>query len=283
MTNELQKKIDRAIKLIQSASKIAAENGSELEVCYSGGKDSDVILELTKIANVKYRAIYKVTSIDPKGTIKHALKNGCEIVPPKKNFISLLAYFGMPSRLNRHCCRHLKEYKILDYAILGIRSGESVARKKRYKEPEQCRVYNKKEKVRQYFPILDWTNDDVAQFIKEHKIQCHPLYYDENGNFDVNKRLGCMACPLMSHKQRLKEFKKYPNMVKLYVRGGGYFLDSHPLSKIATLCKDAYQFFCFDVFCERSNIRFQEKFGKTLFDDGINCKEFLENYFNIKF
>ena len=65
--------------------------------------------------------------------------------------------------------------------------------------------------------------------------------------------------------------------------GGRYYLDKHPNSKIASLVKDAYEFFCFDVFCERSYVKFQEKFGKNLFDDGIDCKQFLEDYFKIKF
>ena len=219
LSKELQKKVDRSIKLIQSASKIATEHGQPLEVCYSGGKDSDVILELTKMANVPYRAIHKVTTIDPKGTIKHALENGCEIVKPKKNFLQLITYHGFPSRMNRHCCQHLKEYKILDYTILGIRADESNKRKERYKEPEQCRVYSKKEKCRQYFPILDWTKDDVLAFIKERGIKLHPLYYRENGSIDVTKRLGCVGCPMASYKQRLQEFKEHPNMVKLYCRG----------------------------------------------------------------
>ena len=58
MTRELQIKVDRAVKLIQSAGKIAQEHGQPLEICYSGGKDSDVILELAKMAGVNYRAIY---------------------------------------------------------------------------------------------------------------------------------------------------------------------------------------------------------------------------------
>ncbi len=64
---------------------------------------------------------------------------------------------------------------------------------------------------------------------------------------------------------------------------GGQFLDNHPFSKISTLCKGAYEFFCFDVFCESSKMRFQEKFGANLFDSGIDCKKFLEDYFKIKF
>ena len=210
MTQDLQKKVDRAIKLIQSASKIAAENGCpQIEVCYSGGKDSDVILELTKMANVEFRAIYKNTGIDPNGTIQHCKENNVEIMKPKKNFGELIIKHGFPSRKNRYCCQYLKEQKILDYAILGIRANESNARKKRYKEPEQCREYNKKEKTRQYFPILDWTKEDVLEFIKESGIKLHPLYYDKNGNIDINTRLGCMCCPMQSYKKRLNEFLSY--------------------------------------------------------------------------
>lgn len=37
MNNELQKKVNFGIKLIQSASKKAASIGQVVEVCYSGG------------------------------------------------------------------------------------------------------------------------------------------------------------------------------------------------------------------------------------------------------
>ena len=221
MTDELKKKVERAIKLIQSASKIAEEHGQPLEIGYSGGKDSDVILELAKMSGVKYRAIYKNTTIDPPGTIKHVKENGVEIRHPKITFFELIKKRGFPSKFVRFCCSVLKEYKILDYVVLGIRKSESVKRAKRYTEPEICRVYSKKEKVRQYFPILDFTNDDVSDFIQERGIKCHPLYYDEQGCFHPERRLGCMACPLIYRKNRLKEFKKNPAMVKLYLRGGG--------------------------------------------------------------
>ena len=180
MTQELQRKVDFAIKLIQSASKIAEEHGQPIEVCYSGGKDSDVILELTRMANVPYRAIYKNTTIDPPHTIAHCKENGVEIHQPKKRFFDLIKQRGFPTRRVRMCCSELKEYKILDYAILGIRRTESAKRAERYKEPEQCRVYSKKEKCRQYFPILEWSNADVYAFIQERGIKCHPLYYDNS-------------------------------------------------------------------------------------------------------
>lgn len=282
MTQELQKKVDRAIKLIQSASKISTEHGQPLEVAYSGGKDSDVILELTKMANVPYRAIYKNTTIDPAGTIKHAQDMGAEIIRPKYSFLKLIEKNGLPTRYYRFCCSKLKEYKILDYAIIGIRSEESPKRAKRYKEPEQCRVYSKKVKARHYFPILNWTKEDVAEFLEERRVKCHPLYYDENGAFHTERRLGCLGCPLAGKKERISSFKKYPNLVKLYVRGGQKFRDSHPNSKITSYYKDAYEWFTCNLFCDNL-FEFQEKFGKNLFDDGIDCKQFLEDYFKIKF
>jgi phosphoadenosine phosphosulfate reductase len=77
---EMNKKIDFAINLIRKAAEIAEANGSELEVCYSGGKDSDVILHLAQRAGVKFDAIYKNTTIDPPGTIAHAEKKGVRLM-----------------------------------------------------------------------------------------------------------------------------------------------------------------------------------------------------------
>ena len=61
MREELRKKIDQSIRLLQS---IPTDKG-DIELAYSGGKDSDVILELGKIAKIPFRAIYKATGIDP--------------------------------------------------------------------------------------------------------------------------------------------------------------------------------------------------------------------------
>ena len=146
---EMQKKIDFAINLIRKAAEIAEANGSELEVCYSGGKDSDVILHLAQRAGVKYDAIYKNTTIDPPGTIAHALKKGVRMVRPQKTFAQLIRQKGMPSRFRRHCCSFLKEYKIHGYAIVGVRRAESSKRAAMYQEPERCRKYSAKEKAKQ--------------------------------------------------------------------------------------------------------------------------------------
>lgn len=70
-----EKKVARAIRLLQNIPQ-----DGPIEVSYSGGKDSDVILELAKMAGINYRAIYKNTTIDPPGTIKHCREMGVEVI-----------------------------------------------------------------------------------------------------------------------------------------------------------------------------------------------------------
>lgn len=173
---DYEKKVQHSIKLLQSIPQ-----DGPIELCYSGGKDSDVILELAKMAGIPFVPIYKQTSIDPPGTTRHALDMVVEIRKPKETFFQLVERKGNPSRFKRFCCEALKEYKIYDRAIVGIRRSESTKRASRYKEPEACRMYPHGEKARQYFPILEWTDEDVERFIKERGIKCAPVYYDRGG------------------------------------------------------------------------------------------------------
>ena len=274
MKKELQKKVDFAIKLLQSIPQ-----DGDIEISYSGGKDSDVILELAKMAGIPYRAIYKNTTIDPAGTIAHAKEMGAEVIRPKKSFFQLLSESGFPSRFQRFCCSFLKEYKVCDRAIQGIRRSESRNRAERYKEPEMCRVYSAKEKVKVYLPILEWTDQDVEEFIKERDIKCHPIYY-RGGQFDVTKRLGCMGCPLQSRKKRIQEFKDNPKFLKAWIRAGQkrYTSEAYQNGKANFKFKDAFEAMGYQLYCDNME-QFKEKtYG--MFGD-LDWKEFLQKEFKI--
>ena len=274
MREELQKKVDFAIKLLQSIPQ-----DGDIELSFSSGKDSDVILELAKMAGIPYRAIYKNTTIDPAGSITHAKEMGAEVIRPKKSFFQLVSEHGYPSRYARFCCSFLKEYKVCDRAIQGIRRSESRNRAERYKEPEICRVYSAKEKVKVYLPILEWTDQDIEEFIKERNIKCHPLYY-RGGQFDVTKRLGCVGCPLQSRKKRIQEFKDNPKMLKAWIRAGQkYFLsDKYQKGKSYFKFKDAFESMGYQLYCDNIE-QFKEKtygmFGE------FDWKEFLQKEFKI--
>ena len=274
MRPELEEKVERAIRLLQSIPQ-----DGDIELSYSGGKDSDVILELAKMAGIPYRAIYKNTTIDPKGTIAHAREMGAEVIRPKKTFFQLISEHGFPSRFQRFCCSALKEYKIYDRAIQGIRRSESRKRAENYKEPEMCRVYSAKEKVKVYLPILEWTDQDVEEFIKERNIKCHPLYY-RGGQFDVTKRLGCIGCPLQSRKKRIQEFKDNPKMLKAWIRAGQkrYTSEKYQNGKAKHKFKDAFEAMGYLLYCE--NIEDFEEKTHTMFGE-FDWKEFLQKEFRI--
>lgn len=227
MTPELQRKVDQAVKLLQVTA-----GDDVVEVSYSGGKDSDVILELTRMSGIKYRAIYKNTTIDPPGTIKHCIENGVEVMKPKMTFLHLVKKRGMPTRRARFCCEILKEYKVLDKSVQGIRRSESTARSKRYSEdnPVICRLYgSRKNHVNVILPILSWNDKEVAEFIAERNIKCHPLYYDEGGRFRPERRLGCIGCPMKSDAGR-GDYKVYPKLFVQIVKAEVDWWQSHPNS-----------------------------------------------------
>lgn len=61
-------------------------------------------------------------------------------------------------------------------------------------------------------PIIDWTNGEVWEFIREYNIPYCSLY-DEG--FD---RLGCIGCPMSSRADREKEFERWPKYKAAYMR-----------------------------------------------------------------
>lgn len=274
MTPQLEKKVEQSIKLLRS---IPQDKG-DVELCYSGGKDSDVILELAKMAEIKFRPIYKNTTIDPIGTIKHCKEKGVEIVNPSITFFKLMQKKGYPSRFCRFCCEKLKEYKICDIAIQGIRKSESLKRNNLYNEPQICRFYgNKKNRVSVFLPILNWTDEDVSEFVSERNIECHPIYY-RGGQFDVKCRLGCVGCPLASKTKRIQEFKENPKFVKLWIKNAQVYYDSRKNDGKKRKYDNAIDAFVATLFFETYQDFYEHTytlFGKT------DWRKYLEDYFKI--
>lgn len=280
--SDYKRKIERAIALLR-----AIPQDCELEIGYSGGKDSDVILQLARESGVAHKVVHKCTSIDPPGTLAHAKANGAIILQPKKRFFELMPYYGVPSRFYRYCCRYLKEYRTGERVVLGVRKSESSRRQSRYKEPEECKVYRKDMgggKAKLYYPILDWTNEDIVRFIQERGLKCHPLYYDDEGKFHVERRVGCMGCPLKTSKQMREDFLKHPKLLRLWVKNTQIHIDTHPESANALkFNNDACELMLFKLFFEGKNYeRFKSVISGGLFGGEIgNAKQYLQDYFKI--
>ena len=70
-------------------------------------------------------------------------------------------------------------------------------------------------------PIIDWTTDEVWEFIKENNLPYCSLY-DEGF-----KRLGCIGCPMGSVKMRKAEFERYPKYKNLYLKAFEKMIENH--------------------------------------------------------
>lgn len=272
------KKRDEAIKLLRS---FAASATGPIELAYSGGKDSDVILSLAHMAGIKYDGIYKNTTIDPPGTLAHIRAQGdIRIVQPKYSFFELIERSGFPTRRARFCCSRLKEYKIHDFSIQGIRRAESVKRAANYKadDPIICRFFgSEKQHVNIVLPILNWSNEDVAEFIDLAGIKCHPLYYDSNGQFCVKRRLGCLGCPLQADAGKA-DYVAYPKMLRQVAKSGVKWWNSHPNTRAHEKFQNAYELLAHNLFYKS----YEDWLTATItFTGRTDWKKQLEIYFNI--
>lgn len=207
-------KVQIAIKRIQE---FEPEEGYHL--AFSGGKDSQVIYELTKMSEVKFDAHFNLTTVDPPELV-YFIRNNYPDVTIKKPEISMwnliLEKKFLPTRKIRYCCEYLKEGRAQknnknEYdriLITGIRSEESSKRSKR-KLFENCF----KHKLQRYLnPIIDWLESDVWEFIKLKKLEYCKLY-DEG-----YKRIGCIMCPMAGKKGMIRDKNRFPKYYLKYLK-----------------------------------------------------------------
>lgn len=225
-------------------------------LAFSGGKDSCVILELAKMAGVKFEAHYNVTSVDPPELVRFVKREHPEVsfnIPHDKDgkpisMWTLLKKNTMPpTRVARYCCKELKESCGKGtITITGVRWAESnnrrvnqgaitIADKKAELIPEvQAANFTQtnrggvvlnddndearravevcfRTKKTLVNPIIDWSDDDVWEFIHKNNVPYCELY--DKGK----KRIGCIGCP-MNTATRKQELDEYPKYKEQYLR-----------------------------------------------------------------
>jgi len=203
-----------------------------IAVAISGGKDSTatLLLAIEKYGEDNVIGIFTDTGFESSFTYKYLnylqkLLN-IKILKIKsskwKNLLDLIrAKKRFPSAVCRFCTAHLKQIPMAEFLIdkkeikelwFGIRREESKNRKEKYGFKNiwnysdwlknNCRDIKKeiREKlIHLYcrFPLLDWTEKEVFDYLKKKKVEPNPLY--QKGF----KRVGCFPCVLA----RLREFE----------------------------------------------------------------------------
>lgn len=228
-------------------------------LCYSGGKDSDVIRILASLAGVKHDIVNNHTTVDAPETVRYIRTIPNVIITyPEKTMWQLIEEKMMPpTRIVRYCCAELKERGGKGRVkITGVRKEESVSREvngglvKIIGKPktteklalQQGVEYVKNEKggiilntdnassrqfVEQCYrttstlinPIVDWTQRDVWEFLDHYGCKSNPLYHK---GFC---RIGCVGCPLGGSRSMKIEFSLYPKYKENYIKAFDRMLD----------------------------------------------------------
>jgi len=248
---DLEKK---SIERIQLASEMSLHHyGLPLVCTYSGGKDSDVMVELFRRSGVPFEVHNSHTTADAPQTVYHIRKVFRELelagikcsidyhVQPDGNRITmwnLIPGKSMPpTRQVRYCCSALKETGCANRMIAtGVRWAESRNRKSR--ESFEAIGHTKKEGI---FvsdeKMLLTDNNDTRKLFEQCQIKAktvvnpiidwteHDIWdFIQSENICTNclyeqgfDRVGCIGCPMVG-KKRWFEFRVFPKYKDAYIR-----------------------------------------------------------------
>lgn len=134
----LKKKLLHSVELIRKAEKLALfydpDNG--FYNTFSGGKDSQAMFHVVKMAGVKFQTHMNFTSVDPPQVIRFVRREYPDVIThaPQKSIYQLAVDRAiLPSMRIRWCCADLKESAGAGkVTLIGIRKQESARRARRH-------------------------------------------------------------------------------------------------------------------------------------------------------
>lgn len=242
----LSRLIDSSINLIKKAENLALHLSPEhgFWVAFSGGKDSQVMYELVKMAGVRHTAIYNVTTNDPADNVRFIKKYYPEVqmLVPKESLLQMISHKGLPSMFRRYCCERLKERTGAGHVVVtGVRREESLKRAA-YAEfskmqsdipADKRKSYNLDSMEERNFecvkgkdkflvhPILEWKETDIWAFLRLFNIPINPCY-------DLHRRVGCVICPFALKGQITTYLKSHPKLRTALLHSIQAYIDRSP-------------------------------------------------------
>ena len=159
-------------------------------VFFSGGKDSSAALVYTQeiidrwAPQVEVNAVFVDTTIGLPGSEKF-IQDFCSllhvpwhIVRPAQDYFTLVGKWGVPRPRARWCCFHLKieplKRFLQNYESYVVADG--IRRKESQKRSLYPATYQHRHFGTVVHPIIDWTNEDVDEYLQFKGLPINPAY-----------------------------------------------------------------------------------------------------------
>ena len=256
----LQEKILHSVELIRKAEKLALaydpENG--YYNTFSGGKDSQCLYHIVKLAGVKHKTHMNLTSVDPPEVIRFVKTQypDVDLIKPEKSIYQYAVDMKiLPTMRVRWCCAKFKESAGAGkVTLIGIRHAESPRRAKRnevevnnrkfsgnldelddYRKARNAQKRGRKPKGYREVTIVNATGERTLGCIRgKESLLISPIinWTDDDVWTFLNTlgithcelydqgwhRIGCIGCPMSSAKQKILENERWPHVKRNWIK-----------------------------------------------------------------
>ena len=256
----LQEKILHSVELIRKAEKLALaydpENG--YYNTFSGGKDSQCLYHIVKLAGVKHKTHMNLTSVDPPEVIRFVKTQypDVDLIKPEKSIYQYAVDKKiLPTMRVRWCCEKFKESAGAGkVTLIGIRHAESPRRAKRneveinnrkfsgnldelddYRKARNAQKRGRKPKGYREVTIVNATGERTLGCIRgKESLLISPIinWTDDDVWTFLNTlgithcelydqgwhRIGCIGCPMSSAKQKILENERWPHVKRNWIK-----------------------------------------------------------------
>lgn len=260
----LRSRIETSVELLRKSERLALRYDQEdgFFLAFSGGKDSQALYHVAQLADVKFKAHFSPTTVDPPQVIRFIREHypDCVFEKVEKSIYQVAKEKGViPTRGIRWCCAEFKENAGAGKVTLtGVRHAESTKRAKRNSVEVSKHKYSGD--IETFF---EWQAEQVRKKTKnlnldqfsrdgESEVRCisgkdsiiiNPIieWADRDVWDFLNKvvkvphcelydapyrryRIGCILCPMSRKIEKLRDIELYPHNKEKWLDVFDYYI-----------------------------------------------------------
>ena len=225
---------------------------------FSGGKDSQALYHIVKMAGVKFKTHMSLTSVDPGDVIRFVKAEYPSVIrhkPKMSMFKAAVEHKILPTMRVRWCCADFKESAGAGkVTLIGIRAEESTRRAKRHEVEvsnknfsgniDEFEQWSEKEIEKKRLKLKRKLNEDEFAVKTDNEIRCingkdsilvSPIfqwterdvwYFLDNiihaphcSLYDEGyTRIGCILCPMSTYKSKLRDVERFPHVKRGWIK-----------------------------------------------------------------